>query len=77
MMLVGTKVHDCPPVPAGGLVLTRWPRQPRHREARHDESEETQQQSLPISACDNVEAGERNADAQQQAAEKPERRPFG
>ena len=34
-----------------GLVFARRPRQPRHDQACHDESEETQQQPLPMTAA--------------------------
>ena len=74
--IVGAKMHDGPPAP-WRLVFSRRPRQPRYDDARHDKSEEAQQQPLPMTARDKIKAGQRNAHAQQQTAEKPKRRPFG
>ena len=74
--LVGTKAHGWPPVP-GGLVFSGRPGQPRHDQARHDKSEETQQQPLPMTARNKIKSSQGNAHPQQQAAEEPKRRPFG
>ena len=59
------------------LVLTGGRSATSRTRRASDEAKQTQQQSLPIAARDKVEAGQRNAHPQQQAAEEPKRRPFG
>src|SRR5665647_3695029 len=56
------------------LVISGRPGQPRHHQARHDKSDETKQQPLPVTAGNKVKSGQGNAHPQQQAAEEPKRR---
>src|SRR5664280_516760 len=56
------------------LVSSGRPGQPRHRQARHDKSDETQQQPLPVTAGNQVKSDQGNAHPQHQAAEEPKRR---
>src|ERR1035437_1888580 len=55
------------------LVISGRPGQPRHHQARHDKSDETKQQPLPVTAGNKVKSGQGNAHPQQQAAEEPKR----
>src|SRR5664279_1504766 len=61
----------------GAGAFDRRAGQPRHKKTREDKSEETQQQSLPMTEPDEIEAGQGNAHPQKQAANEPKRRLFG
>jgi hypothetical protein len=57
-------------------VFDRGAGEPCHDETRDDKSEQTGQQPLPMTVADNIKASDGDSGPQQQAAEKPERRPL-
>src|SRR5664279_1794090 len=60
-----------------GCLLCRWSRQTNHSKSGSDEPEETQQQSLPMAAREEVESSRDNGYPQHQAAKDPKRGAFG
>ncbi len=61
----------------GMMIFAGLAREPRRHEASNNKPGQTGQQSFPIAAADKVESRQRNAHAQQRAAEEPESRLFG